>query len=440
MLGSALGILISASMSGTVLAEPAGLFSVMPANHWSYAAVSQLAKNGLVEGFGGSVYRDDVILTRCEMAAITAKAMAKADKATPEEKVIIDNLAKEFAAELDINRTDNSRKVEQRLDKLEKGKPSIKLSGDARIRYQTNWNQGAKDKDNSSTTRLQQRVRLNFSSEIADHLTILGRLNATNESNKRVVANSYKTSKTNSPTFDRAELLWKNRQATTSFGRFIPSLGQGMIWDYNSIDGFFTTYDFGQGQVSAGYGDLSAYTGSGFTTNAFLANLRVKVAPNANLTIGHLNTMTTNDPYSAYFNQTAYGFQAKSGEMTITGEYIKNSDGELPAGAQDHGYWGRVLWKGINNNKPGTYGISLDYLHLGNYAVNSYWNPGLMVVSGGNGSGKDGAKGYGLGFQYVFVKNANFEARYYNLKPYDSNEADFSKYKPSYHLITNYRF
>ncbi|MCC5468034.1 hypothetical protein LMF89_22110 [Pelosinus sp. Bkl1] len=65
-----------------------------------------------------------------------------------------------------------------------------------------------------------------------------------------------------------------------------------------------------------------------------------------------------------------------------------------------------------------------------------------MVVNGGNNNGLgnygDGAKGYGLGVQYVFAKNANMEAKYYNLKPYDNTA--FSKYKPSYHLITNFKF
>jgi hypothetical protein len=140
------------------------------------------------------------------------------------------------------------------------------------------------------------------------------------------------------------------------------------------------------------------------------------------------------------FDQTAYGFSAKTGEITVTGEYVKNDDNKLPAGAQNHGYWGRVLWKGIDNNKPGSYGISFDYLSLGNYAVDSSNNSSTLVISGGNGNGGDGAKGYGFGAQYVFAKNMNLEARYYNLKPYDTDKSGFGKYKPSYHLITNFRF
>ncbi len=148
----------------------------------------------------------------------------------------------------------------------------------------------------------------------------------------------------------------------------------------------------------------------------------------------------TNDVANYNLEQTAIGFTTKTGDFTVTGEYVKNSDNKLNAEAQDHGYWGRLLWKGIDNSKPGTFGISLDYLSLGNYAVDSTNNPSTLVVSGGNGLGGDGAKGYGFGAQYVFAKNANVEARYYNLKPYDQGKSTFSSYKDSYHLIGNFKF
>lgn len=434
-----LGAVFGLSATSTVLAAHAGLFAVVPENHWSYAAVGQLAKAGIADGFGGSAYREDVILTRCEMAAIVAKAMARAGKAGSDDKAVLDRLYAEFSPELTIGSavSADDSKVEKRLDKLEKSKSSVKLTGDARIRYQTNWNQAAKDSDRRSPTRVQQRVRLNLAADVDDNLTLLARLNATNNTNRRTLNTADKTSSTASPVFDRAELRWTNKQTTASVGRLIPSLGQGIIWDYNSIDGAMVSYNLGKAQLSAGYGDLAAYTGSGKTTNAFLANLSLKAAQNFNFTIGHLNTMS--NAIAGYrFEQTALGFNTKSGKFTITGEYVKNSDSKLPANAQDHGFWGRVQWKGINNSQPGTYGISLEYLRLGNYAVDSTNNPGPLVVSGGNGIGKDGAKGYGLGAQYVFARNANLEVKYYNLKPYDSAGAE--DYKNSYHLISNFRF
>lgn len=433
----ALGAVFSMNVAGTVLAAPANLFAVVPEHHWSYSAVGQLAKAGIVEGFGGSVYREDVMLTRVEMAAIVAKAIAKADKAGSEEQAVIKKLQAEFAPELNMGSTDNT---EQRLAKLEKGKSSVKISGDARLRYQSNWAQGATDESKKTPTRMEERVRLNLSSEVAENITLLARLTASNTSNKRGVDLPAKTSTTNSPAFDRAEFQWKNKESAVSIGRILPSLGQGLLWDYNSVDGAMATYNFDKVQLSAGYGDLAAYTytDNKSTRNAFLANAKIQAGAATSVTIAHLNTMTNDVNYN--LEQTAVGFTTKTGDFTVTGEYVKNSDSKLSVDAQDHGYWGRLLWKGIDNSKPGTFGISFDYLSLGNYAVDSTNNPSTLVVSGGNGLGGDGAKGYGFGAQYVFAKNANVEARYYNLKPYDQGKSSFSSYKDSYHLIGNFKF
>ncbi|WP_371378193.1 hypothetical protein [Sporomusa aerivorans] len=436
----ALCAVFSLSMAGTALTAPANLFAVVPEKHWTYSALSQLADAGLVEGFGGGAYKENVILTRCEMAAIVAKAMAKSANADATAQATLAKLKEEFAPEFSLSETGNeASNVGKRLDKLEKNVSPVKItSGDVRIRYQTNWDQKAKSSDTAAGTRLQERVRVNIAADVTENVKFNSRITATHTSNKRTVNGTSKTSAYVSPAFERAELQWTNKQTNVVLGRILPSLGQGIIWDGNSIDGAYATYDFGNSQLSAGYGDLAAYTGSAATINASLANLNVKVGLNTNLTVAHLDTMTNSAGYN--FNQTAYGFKTQTGDVTVTGEYVENNDGKLPANAQKHGYWGRVQWKGIDNSKPGTFGVNFDYLSLGNYAVDSANNPGTLIVSGGNGIGGAGAKGYGFGVQYVYAKNANVEARYYNLKPYDANKAGFGDYKPSYHLVTNIKF
>ena len=441
---AALCAVFSLSMAGTVLATPANLFAVVPEKHWTYSAIGELAEAGLVEGFGGGAYKENVILTRCEMAAIVAKAMAKAADADTAAQATLAKLKAEFAPEFSLNTTaasSETNNIDKRLDKLEKNTPPVKItSGDVRIRYQTNWDQKAKNTASTADTRMQERVRINVAADVADNLKFNSRIAATHTINKRALpGDTGKASSYVNPFFDRAELLWTNKRTTLELGRMIPTMGQGLIWDGNSIDGAYATYDFGNVQLSAGYGDLSAYTLSAATTNAALANVNVKVGPNTSLTVAHLDTLT-NSVAGYTFNQTAYGFKTKTGDFTVSGEYVENNDDKLPANAQKHGYWGRLQWKGIDNSKPGSFGVNFDYLSLGNYAVDSANNPGTLIVSGGNGIGGAGAKGYGLGVQYVYAKNANVEARYYNLKPYDANTAGFSEYKPSYHLVTNIKF
>ncbi|GBG55881.1 hypothetical protein SPFL3102_02820 [Sporomusaceae bacterium FL31] len=438
-----LGTAFSLSVAGTVLAAPANLFAVIPSNHWSYSAVGQLAQAGLVEGFGGSAYRGDVILTRVEMAAIVAKAIAKADKAGSQEQAVIQKLQAEFSPELNMSMGGTDTTTENRLTALEKSKPAVKFSGDSRIRYQTNWNQAAKNTDTKNNNRIEHRLRMNLVSDLNEDMSLLARIAATNRSNVRAVNGSTETSTNNTVSFDRMEIQWRNKSTVYSAGRMLPGLGQGLLWDSVSLDGAMATYKYDNIQYLAGFGDLAAYTGSGKTTNAFFGTVKVQTGPSANVTLTRIDTMTNSvdiDGLAYNLEQTSLGFTTRSGEFTMTGEYVKNSDSKLPVGAQDHGYWTRLLWKGIDNSKPGTFGVSFDYLEMGNYAVDSTSNPSNLVISSGNGWGKDGAKGYGFGAQYVVAKNANLEARYYNLKPYDQGKSGFSSYKPSYHLIGNFKF
>ncbi len=444
-LAIALGAAFSLSVASTVLAAPANLFAVIPSNHWSYSAISQLAQAGLVEGFGGSAYREDVVLTRVEMAAIVAKAIAKADKAGDSEKAVIQKLQVEFSPELNMsNQGGTDAKTESRLATLEKNKPAVKFSGDTRIRYQTNWNQAAKNTDTKNNSRIEHRIRVNLASDINEKVSLLARVAATNRSNVQGVVDSKETSSNNSVNFDRIELQWRNDSTVYAAGRMLPALGQGLLWDSVSLDGFMATHKHNNIQYLVGFGDLAAYKATAETINAFFGTVKVQTGPSTNVTLTRIDTMTNDhkvDKLTPYnLEQTALGFTTKTGEFTITGEYVKNSDDKLPSDAQDHGFWTRLLWKGIDNSKPGSFGVSFDYLAIGNYAVDSTSNPSNLVISSGNGWGKDGAKGYGFGVQYVVAKNANVEARYYNLKPYDQGKSIFSSYKPSYHLIGNLRF
>ena len=52
-------------------------FSDVPRDHWAYDAVTQLAADGVVEGYGDGTYRGDRNITRYEMAQMVAKAMAR---------------------------------------------------------------------------------------------------------------------------------------------------------------------------------------------------------------------------------------------------------------------------------------------------------------------------------------------------------------------------
>jgi len=112
-------------IAGTALA--ANPFSDVPAGHWAYSAVNKLATAGIVDGMGDGTFKGDKTLTRYEMATFVARAMAKEDKATAEQKALINKLAQEFAGEL--------QGLGVRVQRLEDQANKIAIDGNVRLRY-----------------------------------------------------------------------------------------------------------------------------------------------------------------------------------------------------------------------------------------------------------------------------------------------------------------
>ncbi|HML31826.1 S-layer homology domain-containing protein [Sporomusa sphaeroides] len=77
------------------------LFSDVAPGHWSYDAINQLNQAGLITGYGDGTFRGDRNITRYEMAVLVAGAMNKMDKASPENKALIEKLGAEYAGELE---------------------------------------------------------------------------------------------------------------------------------------------------------------------------------------------------------------------------------------------------------------------------------------------------------------------------------------------------
>ena len=107
-------LVVGAASTTFAAANP---FEDVPADHWAYDAVAQLAADGVIEGYGDGTYRGDQEITRYEMAQRVARAMAKGGG----DKALIDKLAAEFADEL------NNLGV--RVSALEKKVDNVKWKG-----------------------------------------------------------------------------------------------------------------------------------------------------------------------------------------------------------------------------------------------------------------------------------------------------------------------
>lgn len=69
-------LIIGAASTTFAAANP---FSDVPAGHWAYDAVTKLASEGIIEGYGDGTFRGNRNITRYEMAQMVAKALSKID-------------------------------------------------------------------------------------------------------------------------------------------------------------------------------------------------------------------------------------------------------------------------------------------------------------------------------------------------------------------------
>ena len=106
--------------AGTTFAA-ADMFSDVPADHWAYDAVTQLARDGIVEGYGDTTFKGNKEITRYEMAQLVVKAMTKQKYASESDKAMIEKLANEFKDELSD--------LGVRVSNVEKKVDNVKLDG-----------------------------------------------------------------------------------------------------------------------------------------------------------------------------------------------------------------------------------------------------------------------------------------------------------------------
>ena len=183
-------LVVGAASTTFAAANP---FSDVPADHWAYDAVSQLAADGVIDGYGDSTFKGNRNITRYEMAQMVAKAMAK--NTSGADKALVDKLAAEFAAEL------NNLGV--RVAKLERNADMVKWNGMVRYDFERqNYDQHplngykgyAKDdvtSGNNITFRLEPTAEVNKNWKVKARLDAYGGFkddSATDVSLKRIWA------------------------------------------------------------------------------------------------------------------------------------------------------------------------------------------------------------------------------------------------------------
>jgi len=193
-------------------------FSDVNEDHWAYDAVSQLAADGVIEGYGDGTYRGDRNITRYEMAQMVARAMSKTDVSAV-DKALIDKLAAEFSEEL------NSLGV--RVSNLEKYADKVVWKGKMEYTYRS---LRTEDKDSKGETTSHRENQNGF----------VFRLEPKAEINKNWTANARIDGKFDMKKDDAVSIRMTRGWAQGNYKNFTAKVGRfqikpahehGLVWD-----------------------------------------------------------------------------------------------------------------------------------------------------------------------------------------------------------------
>ena len=414
-------LVVGAASTTFAAANP---FSDVPADHWAYDAVSQLAADGVIEGYGDTTFRGNQNITRYEMAQMIAKAMAKTDVSAA-DKALIDKLAAEFSDEL------NNLGV--RVSNLERNADNVKWNGQARYRY---WSQryeqdnGSKKKQNTD----QMNFRLEPSAEVNQNWHVKARIDAWTNPSKDTDA-TLKLARV------WAQGDYKNFQVKLGKLPFYSTETAGMLFD-NQFSGAQVT--FGNQlklTAEAGRWDLDNAINNTADQSAIHA-AAVKKDKQGNLVYGDQTAsyqgIALNGAAGKFYGGAAYrhfdsdlfknvnGFKKDADEANIWslgagykfdknwnlyGAYAKNEK------ADDFGTAHNIQlnYKGAQKANKGTWGAYAAYRYMGeNVALAPTYETFL------NG-GVNNVKGWEVGTEYVPFTNVTAAAYYFNGKQLEND-------------------
>ena len=168
-------LVVGAASTTFAAANP---FSDVPRGHWAYDAVTQLAADGVIEGYGDGTFLGNRNITRYEMAQMVAKALARAPQGGT-DRAALDRLAAEFAEEL------NNLGV--RVAELEKYADKVELLGKIEYTYKSHRTDRYYRDANGDLRKAKGREKVNQDdwifrfepiAHVNDHWTLRARIDA----------------------------------------------------------------------------------------------------------------------------------------------------------------------------------------------------------------------------------------------------------------------
>ena len=402
---------LAATMAvGATCAFAANPFVDVPSDSWAYKSVVELADAGIIQGVDGQYFQGNRNITRYEAAEMVAKAMAHMDKASVEQRALINKLADEYADEL------NNLGV--RVSALENRVGNVKLTGDARVRYihQDSDDQGKGEVKNDNSWSYRVRVRAN--AQVNDRTKVVYGIST---NNVNFADNSTASdSKGNNIFTDRAfvDYNFGGNNWDLKVGRDEYDMGGGRAYGFlygDTFDGAQLKYTNDKFAATAGYGkfkegvmggddDASAATKTGYgELEGFFGGGRA-----AGSAVGvYYNDFSGNKSFNFDDAWGAYG-SLNLGKWNALVNYEKyNSENSK---ADDPEVWvGKITYNKANFATPKSWDAWVEYLNADNgFGDKTHAFIG-STQSWRNGNLLNNVKSWGVGADYTFAKNAQFQ-------------------------------
>jgi hypothetical protein len=377
----------------------------IPANHWAYDAVNKLVADGIIDGY--SNLKGDKNLTRYEFAVVVAKAIEKADKATAEEKTLIDKLAAEYKAELG--------ELGVHLRALDDKTSAIQIDGVARVRFdQQSDGHYYDDKhfniDLNITYQIDKEWAIKTESEWARPFDQSGTGNTAGRNALTRDPSNWSGPGANGAMNSQMEQLYVTGpivRATVKIGRHNYNPVYGLVFD-TRIAGWEAT--FGK--------TIKTTLSTGKTDEDYDFNgvdLAWTVGKNTNVKAGCQIT----DTGSVKTKYTSVGFDTKVvGDFLVTAAVAKSDQN-----TNNKAYFAQVQYKAANSAVVGSGDIFVSYRKVPKntvYYTTKDLEDRILDID---------FKGARVGLDYVPAKNIKFTAWYMTGKDATTNSTDIKVYR-----------
>lgn len=418
ILSAAVAMALAAGISGTAMAAEGSLADV-PKDHWSYQAVDQLVKDGIIEGMPDGTYAGDRAISRYEMAVIVARATDKMEAANIADRALIEKMQAEYGSELKTLAGD--------VKDLKEQVGKVKFSGMFRATYD---NDNGRDSDDI-VSRENDRFYLDLHGDykVNDNWTVRFQSETNHRySDKHVTSNG---------TLQRiwVDGYFPESGAWASIGRSWRGLGFSNILQGGATDGvqagipikgtgltasaFYMTPSW-EGNEQSYYG-VATWGSIGHAVDVNLAYEKAKLSKGTHYNAkddvwgidenGNNAWIPQDDSVVNYDSAFAVGAKWKIVKnLSLTGDYIQSNAENNNKAAE-----GLLEYKGTDLNDKGSFGMYARYFKIGSNAGNpdDLW-----------GSRKSGSKGWMVGFKYVPVKNVEWHTMYSQQKMKYAEGAD----------------